>query len=260
MRQSSADGRVLPAWSVFPELEPPEQSGESVVRVFAAEPRPLPTTERPIELAASVATPIAQTAAGEAVETTVLSFANMNRFGDLLVNYLKARHAVFIDGLGWDLPQTDGMEFDQYDTPICRWVVLHREGLVLAGVRLTPTSARIGMHTYMLRDAQLGLLDSIPTDLLFFDAPVDDRIWEASRLFITDAVSAKDRASVQRQLMTAMARVATAEEATQVIGIVPYVFARWLRRLGMGAVPVGPAFEIDGTKSQAALFNVAKYA
>lgn len=56
------------------------------------------------------------------------------------------------------------------------------------------------------------------------------------------------------------ASAARAEGATHVIGIVPAVWSRWLRRLDMGAVPVGPRFSIDGTRSQAALFNVIKQA
>ncbi len=247
MKQSEAPGDAAPAWAVFPELEPPQPASGHSVRHVAAAKRPLQESLRPIDLS------------GSTVRTTVLSFSNMNQHGDLLVRYLKARHAVFIDRLGWDLPQTDGMEFDQYDTPLCRWAVLHEFGDVMAGVRLTPTTARIGMHTYMLRDAQRGILESIPRDVLFFEAPVEDRIWEASRLFISADVPAQRRPEVQRRLMSAMARVAQDEGATQVIGIVPYVFARWLRRIGLGAVPVGPKFEIDGTKSQAALFTVSRY-
>jgi len=110
----------------------------------------------------------------------------------------------------------------------------------------------------MLRDAQLGLLEGIPTDVLFFEAPVEDRILEATRLFITDAVPAERRLAVQSALMNNFARAARSMGATHVIGIVPAVWSRWLRRLEMGAVPVGPRFEIDGTRSQAALFNVIK--
>ena len=35
------------------------------------------------------------------------------------------------------------------------------------------------------------------------------------------------------------------------------IWSRWLRRLDLGAVPVGPQFSIGGTRSQAALFNVS---
>lgn len=245
MNYSRVPGNAVPAWTVFPELEPPEPAIGQPVRRVAAQKRPLPEPVRPIELPLST------------IRATTLSFRNMNSYGDLLVRYLRARHEVFITRLGWKLPETDGMEFDQYDTPLCRWVILHEFGDVLGGVRLTPTTAQIGMHSYMLRDAQIGLLDSIPRDVLFFEAPVEDRIWEASRLFIAADVPAQRRAEVQSRLMSEMSRVARSQGATQVIGIVPFVFARWLRRLGLGAVPVGPRFEIDGTKSQAALFNVA---
>ena len=247
MTYSKASGDGAPSWTVFPELAPPEPETGHSVRHVAAEKRPLPAGARPINL---TKTP---------VKTTVLSFSNMNQHGDLLVRYLKARHAVFIDRLGWDLPATEGMEFDQYDTPLCRWAILHEFGEVVAGVRLTPTTSSIGLYTYMLQDAQRGLLDQIPRDVLFLQAPVEDRIWEASRLFISDTVPAERRQQVQHQLMSAMARVARDEGATQVIGIVPYVFTRWLRRLGLGAVPVGPKFEIDGTWSQAAVFTVSRY-
>lgn len=244
MHHSRVRGDTAPSWTLFPELEPPETASPAVVR------HAYPTKAKPRPQAV---------AARSTIRTTILSFRNMNEHGDLLVRYLKARHQVFIDRLGWNLPETDGMEFDQYDTPMCRWAILHEFGEVLGGVRLTPTTAQIGLHSYMLRDAQLGQLESIPTDVLFFEAPVREGIWEASRLFISTSVPAQRRAEVQHGLMQAMSEGALAEGASQVIGIVPYVFARWLRRLGLGAVPVGPAFEIDGTRSQAALFTVGNH-
>lgn len=185
-----------------------------------------------------------------------LSFANMDQYGGLLVRYLKARRSVFVERMGWNLPQTQGMEFDQYDTPLCRWVIIHEYGEILAGIRLLPTTARCGVYSYMLRDAQLGILDNIPTDVLFFDAPVDARMWEASRLFVAEEVPAHRRSFIQHMLMMEMSRAAVAEGARHVIGIVPAVYSRWLRRLGLYAVPVGRRFDIDGTVSQAALFNV----
>ena len=129
-------------------------------------------------------------------------------------------------------------------------------GQVLGGIRLMPTTARCAAYSYMLRDAQLDLLDSIPNDVLFFEAPVDPRIWEATRLFIAEGVDAKRRPIVQRLLLPAMQPTAAEHGATSVIGIVPAVFSRWLKRIGMNAAPVGPKFNIDGTWSQAALFGL----
>jgi hypothetical protein len=39
-------------------------------------------------------------------------------------------------------------------------------------------------------------------------------------------------------------------------GIVPYVFRRWLERLGMGALRIGPKFMIGKDVSQAAIIDV----
>ena len=239
-------GTAVPSSSIFPDLEPAETARDANATAASARSDlrvvPDPVDRKPVSH----------------LRANVLSFSNMHRFGDLWGAFMRARKDVFVDRLKWTLPVADGMEFDQYDTPFARWVVIHEYGEILAGVRLTPTTAKVGVHSYMLRDAQLGLLEGIPTDVLFFEAPVEDRILEATRLFITDAVSAGRRLTVQSALMHNFASAARAAGATHVIGIVPAVWSRWLRRLEMGAVPVGPRFEIDGTRSQAALFNVIK--
>jgi N-acyl-L-homoserine lactone synthetase len=202
--------------------------------------------------------PDAETRPGH-VRASVLSFLNMHDYGELLVSFLRARKRTFIDRLNWSLPEADGMEFDQYDTPLCRWIIIHEFGEVLGGIRMTPTTARCGIYTYMLRDAQKGLLEEIPTDVLFFEAPVSDSIWEASRLFIAEDVPSHRRLMVQSILMDTLSKSALEMGASQVIGIVPAVWSRWLRRLDLDAVPVGPKFAIDGTISQAALFNTSRH-
>ncbi|MEM8730197.1 MAG: acyl-homoserine-lactone synthase [Pseudomonadota bacterium] len=199
------------------------------------------------------------TDAPRSLRASVLSFATVGDHGDLLVSYLRSRKTTFIDRLNWNLSEADGMEFDQYDTPQCRWVILHEFGEILGGVRLLPTTAACGIYTYMLRDAQRGLIESIPSDVLFLDAPTLPMVWEASRLFISETVPAHRRHDVQALLMQTLARTAHEAQARYVIGIVPWVFSRWLRRLGLAALPVGPRFNIDSITSQAALFNVSRY-
>lgn len=190
------------------------------------------------------------------VRTTTLTIENFHKYGSLYADFLRARHQVFIQQKGWDLPQQSGMEFDQYDTPQARSIVVHDYGTVLAGIRLAPTTAQCGLHSYMLRDAQLGLLPEMPRNILHVEAPVSRFIWEATRLFITDDVPAERRPAVQKILMNAMSEAARDVGASHVIGIVPAVFKRWLLRIGMSATAVGPAMEIDGDRVQAALMSV----
>jgi len=241
MDYSRAIGYRPTGFHAFPELAPPESaSGEALVTL-----RPAPVVAH---------APVPQPQVGQ-LRSTVLSFRNIHIHGDLLVQYLAARKRVFIDHLHWNVPHVDGMEFDQYDNPLCRWVVVHEFGEVLGGIRLTPTTATVGCYSYMLRDAQRGLLTDIPHDVLFFEAPVSPVIWEASRLFIAEEVPAQRRMQVQAVLMDMLSSTAFELGASHVIGIVPAVWSRWLRRLDLDAVPVGPRFTIDGTSSQAALFS-----
>lgn len=241
--QLVSERRKSKAWA-FPELEP--VSGIHTFlpgRVFPGGLHTEPGVAPPLE--------------GQ-ISATTITFRTISQHGDLLVNFMEARKHVFIDQLHWTIPHTEGMEFDQYDTPLAHWVVVHEGDRVLGGVRLTPTTAKVGIYSYMLRDAQKGLLPDIPKDILFLDAPVDPSVWEASRLFITEDVPANLRHQVQSVLMAQMSSSARAVGASHVIGIVPALFTRWLRRLGLDAVPVGRRFAIDGTRSQAALFNVAR--
>lgn len=188
--------------------------------------------------------------------TTTLSFQNLHNHGELFVNLLKARRECFIVRNNWDLPEAEGMEYDQYDTPASRWIAVHERGEVLAGIRLTPTTARCGMYSYMIRDAQKGLLESIPSDLLNFEAPIDPHIWESSRVFVSDNVPARMRIRVQADLMTEMIHSARLLGATSILGLVPSVWSRWIAKLGLEADPAGPVMDIDGVKSQVALMHL----
>ena len=190
------------------------------------------------------------------MQTTTLSFQNMHVHGVLFTDILRARRETFIVHRNWDLPEVDGMEFDQYDTPQSRWIAVHAFGEVLAGIRMTPTTARCGIYSYMIRDAQRGLLDTIPADVLTEDAPVSPLVWEASRVFVVNHVPASDRMAVQARLMEQMVRTARDEGASRILGLCPRVWMRWMRRLGYETQHAGPCLDIGGTLNQAIMMNL----
>ncbi len=191
------------------------------------------------------------------MQVTTLSFENMHNHGELFANMLRARHQTFIVQNNWDLPQADGMEFDQYDTPASRWIAVHEFGRIMAGVRLTPTTHRCGIYTYMIRDAQRGLLDTIPANLLDQEAPVAPHVWESSRVFVSSEVPAKLRFRVQMQLISEMVSSARELGATSVLGLIPATSPRLARRVGLDCQPAGPVMEIDGEKSQCVNISMA---
>ena len=183
------------------------------------------------------------------MQTTTLSFSNMHSHGPLFTDLLRARHKTFIEHHQWDLPAADGMEFDQYDTPASRWVAVHHQGRVMAGVRLTPTTHRCGVYSYMIRDAQLGLLATIPPSLLDREAPVDRDVWESSRVFVCHDVPAKLRIRVQMELIGEMVRAAREVGATSLVGLIPANSPRLARRVGLDCVAAGPVLDIGGSDS-----------
>ena len=192
------------------------------------------------------------------MQATTLSFDNIHKHGDLFTNMLRARHSTFIGRNKWELPEADGMEYDQYDTAASRWVAVHEFGEVLAGVRLSPTAARCGIYSYMIRDAQLGLLESIPKDLLWEKAPVASHIWESSRVFVAQSVPSKLRLRVQIALIAEMVTSARSYGASSLLGIIPEHSPRLARRTGIDCQPAGPVLDFAGTKSVCVNINLAK--
>lgn len=186
------------------------------------------------------------------MHSTTLSFANMHNHGELFANILRARRESFIVRNQWDLPETMGMEYDQYDTPQSRWLAVHDDtGRVLAGVRLTPTTAKCGMYSYMIRDAQAGLLSSIPQDLLFQEAPVADDIWEVTRGFIVQDLPAAVRLKARMHLVLQMLRASDEEGIKTLIALLPSNWSRWAARCSLDMRAAGRNMNMGGIDYQA---------
>lgn len=186
------------------------------------------------------------------MHSTTLSFANMHNHGELFANILRARRESFIVKNNWDLPETMGMEYDQYDTPVSRWLAVHDDtGRVLAGVRLTPTTARCGIYSYMIRDAQRGLLESIPEDLLYDDAPVLGTTWEATRGFVVHDIPAGLRQRVRLQLVMQMLSTSREEGITKLLALLPSNWGRWAARCKLDMQAAGRNMNMGGIDYQA---------
>ncbi len=186
------------------------------------------------------------------MQATTLSFANLHNHGELFANVLRARRESFIVKNKWDLPQTMGMEYDQYDTPQSRWLAVHdNTGRVLAGVRLTPTQARCGIYSYMIRDAQNGLLESIPTDLLYETAPVDEATWEVTRGFVANDIPTSIRRKVHHRLVMQMLRTSREEGIGRLLALLPSNWDRWAARCKLDMKAAGRNMNMGGIDYQA---------
>lgn len=190
------------------------------------------------------------------MQTTTLSFANMHNHGELFANLLRARRQSFIVQNKWDLPEALGMEYDQYDTPASRWIAVHEFGEIRAGIRLTPTTARCGIYSYMIRDAQRGLLERIPQDLLYEESPVAETIWESSRVFVAHTTPMGIRRRVHFELIAELVKSARELGATRILGLIPANWPRWAGRCGLDASAAGRVLDIGGEESQCVWINL----
>lgn len=185
------------------------------------------------------------------MQTTTLKFANLHQHGELFANLFRARKQSFIIQKSWPLPEDEDMEFDQYDTPQSRWVAIHEGNEVLAGMRLTPTTAKCGIYSYMIRDAQRGILGgSIPQDLLYADAPVDPLTWECTRVFVNQSIPQMLRGKIHMQFGFAMMNSVRELGGTKLIALTGASWPRWYGRAGLKAQAIGPVVQIDDGKFQ----------
>jgi len=190
------------------------------------------------------------------MQATVLSFTNIHNYGELFTNLLRARYESFPFGRRESLPETEGMEFDQYDTPSTRWITIHEGGKVLGGFRLTPTTAECGMYSYLVKDAQAGLHDAIPDNLLYVEAPSAPHIFELSRFFIADGLAGHMRKTVQSQLLYALLETRETLGVENVLGLGAVSLGRWMKRSGLEIDPLGPVVDIDGKDHQTYIVNL----
>lgn len=191
-----------------------------------------------------------------AMISTTLSFENLHAHGELFANVFRARRQSFIIQQNWDLPESLGMEFDQYDTPASRWIAVHDHGEVLGGMRLTPTTARCGIYSYMIRDAQHGLINTIPQDLLYEEAPVAANIWESTRVFVSHKAPMSIRRRIHAMMVREMVNAARANGASGIIALTAGNWERWYGRCGLTARAVGPMLTIDDAEFQCVIIDV----
>lgn len=102
----------------------------------------------------------------------------------------------------------------------------------------------------------MGLLDSIPAELLYEDAPVSPYLWEANRVVIGHNMPSKLRLGVQARLMEQMVETARDEGVTQLLGLCPSAWMCWMRRLGYQTERVGPCLDIGGSANQAIMIKL----
>jgi N-acyl-L-homoserine lactone synthetase len=168
------------------------------------------------------------------MKSFAVSFTEATSIGPAWSEYWSLRKAEFVDHKGWDLPHIEGVEFDWYDRPGARWIIVtDDDGRCVGGSRLLRTDApSYGGCSYMLRDAQLGLISGIPIGMLPPNLPLDPQLFEATRFFVDRALPMKQQMLVQREIVARTASTARELGGRELIALMPSKIYRIFRRFG----------------------------
>lgn len=170
------------------------------------------------------------------VEVVVLT-AEQDTKG-FIPDFLSLRKRVFVDDMGWDIPHGAEFEAEQYDRADSVYVIAHdaRFGGVMGGARLlnTARSKETGKFSYMIRDAYLGMLPGIPSMICTNSPPIDEGIWEMTRLvsFGSTQIGAKILQTSDQFLST--------QRADKCLFLGSPAFMRMARSMGYTTHALGP--------------------
>ncbi|MBT8410999.1 MAG: N-acyl-L-homoserine lactone synthetase, partial [Octadecabacter sp.] len=96
-----------------------------------------------------------------------------------------------------------------------------------------------------------GLLNSIPADLLYEEAPVDEATWEVTRGFIAADLPANLRQKVRMRLVMEMLRTSRVEGIGRMIALLPSNWHRWATRCKLDMAAAGRNMNMGGIDYQA---------
>jgi len=147
------------------------------------------------------------------------------------------RYAVFVQRLGWALPQAqNGLEIDQFDrSDTIHVVARNTEGDICGCARLLPTS-----RPYLLSEVFPQLMGGRAL-------PSTDEVWELSRFSATDLIgSTASPTWLCREVMAATIACAMEVGAKRLIAVTSRGVERILCRLGMNWQPIGVPMKVGG--------------
>lgn len=157
----------------------------------------------------------------------------------LIQGMYQLRRRVFRDRLGWQIPDnasTADMEIDEYDHCFPTYVILHRNGKVIASCRLLPTTGR-----WMLPDLWPEMLAGQP-------APCSVDTWELSR-FAVDLDDNGDAGAIgfaTAKLLRAAFDFADRSQITRYLVVTGAGMERLLRKTSLHMRRMGAPVRTDG--------------
>lgn len=179
------------------------------------------------------------------MQNITFDLSHLHQHGTAFFDYLRLRKQFFVDELKWDIPHNNELEMDQYDNPTAFYSLVLKNGKVVGGARVMPTTAKWGSHTYMLKDAIDGKLDDIPSHIMDGNI-VSDHVWECTRLVMSNELKSFERGYCLQLIVDGLVRTANEHGCTELLTLSRVSLVRALRQLGYGARQLGEPYRNFG--------------
>lgn len=185
----------------------------------------------------------------------LFDMSNMHNYGSAFYEFLELRKHFLVDQLGWKIPHDSRVEMDQYDTPCAHYSLVERDGKIIAGARTQSTDVVWGEYTCMLKDAALGRLKGIPSDI--FDASIcGPHLWECTRLVVADEVtSVEERTQCVALSIDGLIRAILAHGGNSMISFSPLPLQRTFRHIGVQAERISDPIVCNDDGRRYAVFH-----
>lgn len=162
-----------------------------------------------------------------------ITWENAHLYGDALVSQHRLRHYLFIEQQRYDVPNFNGLEYDQFDSPAAVYLVRRDpQGVVRASSRLLRTTNR-----YMLGELWPEML---PSPLC------SPEFWESTRIGVDPRLEARRRDRYWAELLAGGLEFGLAMGIRYYIGIMPGpILRRGVIGAGMDVEFLGPETKIS---------------
>ena len=178
----------------------------------------------------------------------VVTAANAHLYSEVLDQFFRERHRIYVEEKGWREPSPDRLEKDQFDTECAVYLVGLEDDRVIAGSRLVPTS-------------EPHLLSEVFPHLCSFKGVVSDpHVAEWTRGFIIPERRERGGILVKAQFCCAVMEYCLEEGITRVGGIQEMYWLPLWKRFGWKVIPIGEPAKIDGAMCVPAYFDVSEAA
>jgi acyl homoserine lactone synthase len=167
------------------------------------------------------------------------SFETAHLLGNILPEILRLRHKIFVESQNYQVPQFNGMEYDQFDTPAAMYFVWRDfSGKARAVARLIPTT-----QAFMIGELWPGLVAGS-------ELPRRSDVWEVTRLGLDPDLTADQRRQAVGELVCALGEFALRQ------GISSYLFVTHPRIMKSVLAGAGCTVEFLGPSTRLGDFVV----